>query len=254
MTLKDKEQAEDLKYLLFAETIIADVHQNNETVSRTFKNETLLHVPFKGLLHVDKGFQRLHMITTDDRVAELVEMTYKVTKDAKTPLLVTTLHGASENYIKWVQKQCEPNDDDHFSNQDPFDTSKPIAKEAISKMEDHEKKEKVDAAKSNGDLDREALEKSKEEDKAKEEEKQDEEERQLKENQSKSDAEKEKAAKEAEEKEADEKVKENAEKKGIFKTKEEAEAALEKQSLAEAEAEPSETEEATEDFLRELHL
>jgi len=240
MTLKDKDQAEDLKNLLFRETMVADVHQNNETMSRTFKNETLLHVPFSGLLHVDKGFQRLHMITTDDRVAELVEMTYKVTKDAKTPLLVTTLHGASNQYIKWVQKQCEPNDDDHFSNQDPFDKSKPIAKEAISKMEDHEKKEKADAAKSNEELDREALEKAKEEEKAEEEEEQDEDERQLKENHAKSEAEKEEAAKAAEEKEAEDKAKENAEKNGIFKTQEEAEAALEKKSLIGTEAEPSE--------------
>jgi len=142
------------------------------------------------------------MITTDDRVAELVEMTYKVTKDAKTPLLVTTLHGASKEYVAWVQKQCEPNDDDdHFFNKDPFDNSKPIAKEAISRMEDHEKKEKADAAKSNEDLDREAIEKSKEEEKGKEEEKKDEEDRQLKENQAKDDAEKEGDAKEAEEKE-----------------------------------------------------
>lgn len=96
MTLPNAEQAEELKALLFRETILADVHQNNETISRTFKNETLLHVPFKGLLHVDKGVQRLHMVTTDDRVAELVEMTYKVTGNAKTPLLVTTLHGASK--------------------------------------------------------------------------------------------------------------------------------------------------------------
>jgi len=126
--------------MLFRETAIADVHQNNETISRTFKNETLLHVPFKGLLHVDKGVQRLHMVTTDDRVAEVVEMTYAVTKNPKTPLLVTTLHGASKQYVNWVQKQCEPNDDEgHFSNQDPFDKSKPIAHEAVSKMADHEK-------------------------------------------------------------------------------------------------------------------
>lgn len=85
-------------------------------------------------------------------------MTYQVTKNPKTPLLVTTLHGASEQYIEWVQKQCEPNDDEgHFSNQDPFDKSKPIAHEAVSKMADHEKQEKKDAAKSNHDLEREAV-------------------------------------------------------------------------------------------------
>jgi len=121
------------------------------------------------------------MITTDDRVAELIEMTYEVTKDAKTPLLVTNLHAASKEYIRWVQKQCEPNDDDdQFFNKDPFDKSKPIAKEAVSKMEDHEKKEKETAAKSTDELDREVIEKSKEEEKAKEEEKKDDEERQLK--------------------------------------------------------------------------
>jgi len=43
MTVKDKQTAEDLKKALFADTIIADVHQNNEALSRTFKNETLLH-------------------------------------------------------------------------------------------------------------------------------------------------------------------------------------------------------------------
>jgi len=126
--------------MLFVETAIADVHHNNETLSRTFKSASLLHEPFKGLLHVDKPIQRLHMVTTDDRVAEVIEMTYKVTRNPKTPLLVTTLHGASKQYIKWVQKQCEPNDDEgHFSNTDPFDNSKPIAEEAVSKMVDHEK-------------------------------------------------------------------------------------------------------------------
>jgi len=235
MTLKDKDQAEELKLALFKDTLIADVHQNNETISYTYKNETLLHMPFQGLLHVDKGVQRLHMITTDDRVAELIEMTYKVTKDPKTPLLVTNLHTSSKDYVAWVQKQCEPNDDEgQFFNDDPFDKSKPIAHEAISKMEDHEKKEKAEAAKSNADLDKEAIEKSKEEEKAEEEEKKDDEERKLKENQSKADAEKEGATEEEDEKEAALKAKEDAEKKGIFKTSEEAEAAAQKKKKEEA--------------------
>lgn len=80
---------------LFRETLVADIHNHHENISRTFKKDTLLSTQSKGLLNVDKGVSRLDMVTTDDRLAELVEMVYEVTKDPKAPLLVTSLHKAN---------------------------------------------------------------------------------------------------------------------------------------------------------------
>lgn len=182
MTVKDKETAEKLTLALFAETAAADVQENHDGISRMFKNTGLLHTGYQGLLHVDKDQRRLHMVTTDDRVAEVLELAYSITKDPKLPALVTTIDDAGKEYVAWVRKQAEANDDDGaFYNKDPFDKSKPIAKEAISKMEDHEKKEKQSEAKDATELEQEAREKAKEAQQAEEEEKADEAEKKLKE-------------------------------------------------------------------------
>lgn len=240
MTVNDRETAEKLKKSLFAETAIADLQQNSDTVSTTSKNKDLLHTVFKGLLHVEKDQVRMNMVTTDDRVAEVIELAYDITKNPKLPVLVTTLHAAGGDYIAWVKQQAEANgDDDAFYNADPFDKSKAIAHEAVSKMEDHEKKEAAAEAKSPEELEAEAGAKAKEEEQAKEEEKADDEARKLKEGVA--DQAKVAAAKEAEEEAAAAEAKKANEKKGIFKTAEEAAAAQQSAPTAAQAAEKPDT-------------
>lgn len=112
-------------------------------------------------------------------------------------------------------------------------------------MEDHEKKEKADAAKSNSELDHEALEKSKEVEKAAEEEKKDEEERQQVVKWAASDAaEKDDDTKAAgfaeneanEPPDLDSKIYDGLKKQGIFKNHDDAEAAAKKKKKGSTEA------------------
>lgn len=80
------------------------------------------------------------MVTSDDRVAEMIEVAVSASGDANLDLLVTPIENASPDYIKWAKNQTiEQDQTDAFYNVDPFANSTPIASERVAGMRDYKK-------------------------------------------------------------------------------------------------------------------
>jgi len=102
-TMTDHTAADDLIGKLFYNTLIADVekHASPET-QRTYLKD--------GKMVVDQisSFLRLIMLTSDDRVAELIEEVAASTSNTTYPafdMVVTPIATGSKSYIEWVQTQ-----------------------------------------------------------------------------------------------------------------------------------------------------
>lgn len=99
-TFVDKETAEKVMVEAFKDTMMAQVTQTPK-VTYTFKNETKLHLTNTGL-HVQQNDYRLEMITTDDRVPELVETAIAVSGNENLDIIVVSMNAASPDYKSWV--------------------------------------------------------------------------------------------------------------------------------------------------------
>lgn len=102
LTIEDKEKAEDLISKLFYKTLVADVEQLKRDIKRTFLTE-------KGHEDIYTTNNKLFMLTSDDRVAELIEeVAANDPNSRKYPsfdLIVTPLATGSVEYIQWVKDQ-----------------------------------------------------------------------------------------------------------------------------------------------------
>ena len=101
---------------LFRETMVADVVDTQDHVRRSFTKH--------GRLDWNDYRHRLTMVTSDDRVAEVIEEVAKWTTDPveeHTPfdLVVVPMATGSKDYINWVKLQTLKKDDSTaFFNQD----------------------------------------------------------------------------------------------------------------------------------------
>lgn len=103
-TFVDKETAEKVVVEAFKDTMIAQVIQV-PGVTYSFKNETKLQFTNTGL-HVQQNDYRVEMVTTDDRVPELVETAIAVSGNENLDIIVVSMNNASPDYKKWVQLQA----------------------------------------------------------------------------------------------------------------------------------------------------
>ena len=119
-SINDKQEAEQIVRKLFSKTLIADVEVIEEGEMRQIMNEDSGHV-------IDSGKTwKVVGVTSDDRVAELIEeVNILNTNRATVPnfnILVYTLSTGSVEYINWVKLQTLPHDPElSFFNQDAPD-------------------------------------------------------------------------------------------------------------------------------------
>lgn len=85
--------------------------------------------------------RRLTGLTTDDRVAELIEESIDIQQREDLDILIWQLSDLSYEYKNWTSIQTEELDQNNvFSDVDPFANSTAISSEAVSTMEDFQKK------------------------------------------------------------------------------------------------------------------
>jgi len=89
---------------LMEKTLVADV-QSYSSVQRIWKSD--LHNVNARSNTQKATVQRVVAITSDDRVAELIEETVDVTKNENADILVRQLTAASKEYKKWASLQAE---------------------------------------------------------------------------------------------------------------------------------------------------
>lgn len=99
-TVESLDAAETLIGQLFRKTLIADVMEYKQDISRAYLSPTGSMVPVNGL-------HKLVMVTSDDRVAELItELSGSNSTERNGPpidVLVTPLATGSKEYIDWVR-------------------------------------------------------------------------------------------------------------------------------------------------------
>jgi len=79
------------------------------------------------------------MVTSDDRVAELIEDVVDMTHNDEADILVRQMSGVSSEYSKWANLQTAELGDQAFTwDKDPFANSKPVSEETVIGVKDHE--------------------------------------------------------------------------------------------------------------------
>ena len=139
--LANEAAANTLISKLMEKTLIADVHSYS-SVQRIFKNIKVGDGDGNNMNArsntAKTTVQRVVAITTDDRVAELIEETVDVTKNENADILVRQMTAASKEYNKWASLQTEAQDDSMaYYKKDAFENSKPVSEETVSKITDH---------------------------------------------------------------------------------------------------------------------
>lgn len=131
-TFIDKETADKVIIESFKDTMMAQV-TTTPGVTYRFKNETKLHLTNTGL-HIEQNDARLEIITTDDRVPELIETAIDVSGNENLDIVVVAMNSISPDYKKWVSLQATEQDQTNaYYNVDAFGGDKPIADKKKSK-------------------------------------------------------------------------------------------------------------------------
>jgi uncharacterized protein involved in tolerance to divalent cations len=120
LTVNDYEQAQSLQSKLFEKTLTAEVEMVNIGVERNFINNPTADL--SEMAH-RSGIHRLTGVTSDDRVAELIEeVANHGVDDKEVPFdfIITVLSTGSPDYIEWVKLQTMKKDPSvAFYNEDP---------------------------------------------------------------------------------------------------------------------------------------
>jgi uncharacterized protein involved in tolerance to divalent cations len=96
-TVDSLDKAENLISNLFKQTLIADVLEYKQDISRTFLSSTGTIVPQNNL-------HKLVMVTSDNRVAELIQVLSSSDKQyPPVDVVVIPLATGSKEYIEWVK-------------------------------------------------------------------------------------------------------------------------------------------------------
>ena len=128
--------AEKLIAALYNKTLVADVH-NFFNVPRYTKTHLFHEIGHhRDFIHREMT-NRLMMVTTDERVPELIEECVDVTGDENADIMIRTLTGISAEFKKWAVLQTQPkNDIFSFYDEDPWANSNPVSQEKIHSVSD----------------------------------------------------------------------------------------------------------------------
>jgi uncharacterized protein involved in tolerance to divalent cations len=133
--MPDYNSANNLITKLFEKTLIADVHSYS-SVTRVYKSVIDLSDARSNI--VRSNVQRVVAITSDDRVAEMIEAVVDITKNENIDVMVRQMTAASKEYNKWAALQTEAQQEGpKFYEKDAFANSKPVSSEEIASMTDY---------------------------------------------------------------------------------------------------------------------
>ena len=140
-TVESLDAAENLIQNLFRKTLIADVMEYKQDISRAYLSSSGNMVPVNKL-------HKLVMVSGDDRVAELIsELSGDLSEKEGPPtdVLVTPLATGSKEYIQWVKTQTLKKDGStSFFNVSPPKIKTEIPQDVTDLLEDTKIMEKVD--------------------------------------------------------------------------------------------------------------
>jgi len=144
---KDWTSIEDTIWKLFNHTLISDVRDFVD-VKRWYKNDIDYGSTNTNTQMKSQMKRRLSGLTSDDRVAELIEEVIDIQQREEIDILVYQVSDISNEYKNWTVVQTEDLDKSHdFSDQDPFANSTPISDDhSHESMVDFEKKTVVNKA------------------------------------------------------------------------------------------------------------
>lgn len=123
----------------FADTMAAEV-SFVEHVPREYRLITLHPETNNTIdrLMTDKENTAISAITTDERVAEMIETAVEHSGDENIKFLVNPWQTAGPDYIAWVVNQTvEADQSNALYNVDPFANSTPVAHEDVAKLDDY---------------------------------------------------------------------------------------------------------------------
>ena len=142
---KDLDTSKKIIHDAFADTLAADVFASGSIIRSTKPADEINKVV--SALNVANDQVRVDLVTTDDRVAELIEVAVAAAGDDGMPVLVTPVAQASSDYLEWAKEQCvEMDQTDAHYNDDPFAKKRPTAHEKIMGMADFQKNNTATAA------------------------------------------------------------------------------------------------------------
>lgn len=132
--------AEDTIMGLFKKTLISDVN-NFVDVHRWYKNDIDYGSTNVNAQMKKQTKKRLVGLTSDDRVAELIEESIDLQNREDLDILIWQLSAAGSEYKTWNALQTEELDQNQpkFDEVDPFANSTAVSSEAVSKMKDFQK-------------------------------------------------------------------------------------------------------------------
>jgi len=137
MTVFKQSEGETMINGVLRKTLIADGHHTVDVI-RKYK-KSLIGNPRSNIVTEYK--HQLFMITSDERVAELIEETVDISKEEQTDILIFQMTAASKEYIAWAVNQTEPVDDSNqYTDVDPFANSTAIGDQAVSVMKNYQTK------------------------------------------------------------------------------------------------------------------
>lgn len=88
---------------------------------------------------MQQGDYRLEMITSDDRVPELIETAIAVSGNENLDIVVVALNDISPDYKDWVTLQSiEKDQTNAYYNVDAFGGDQPIAEKRVARMGDYQ--------------------------------------------------------------------------------------------------------------------
>lgn len=129
-TFDTKEMADKVITEVYKDTMISQV-TNYPGVLYEFKNETKLHIA-QNNLHVRQNDARVEMVTSDDRIPELIETCIAVSQNDNLDIVVVQMTQVSPDYGKWVALQStEVDQTDAYYNVDPFSEIKPVTDKKV---------------------------------------------------------------------------------------------------------------------------
>lgn len=137
-SVRGQADVESIIHAWLADTMAADVRIFNN-VRRIFKNSTLLgHGIAHGVGMVeDPNSTLIDVVTSDDRVPELIETAIENRQNDIMYVMVTPYQSGSVEYFKWAKNQTlEADTANAWYKKDPFENSKPIATEDVKSMND----------------------------------------------------------------------------------------------------------------------
>ena len=136
MTFEEEHVADDVIKAVFANTLAAESHEGTDVVKWT---HSCLDCGRGTSNTAKRGATEVQFVTSDDRVADLVEKCIEKSKIETLNVLVTQMIAASADYIAWAKTQTVPlPGGNNYFDDDPFANSTAIATEDVSKMSNHE--------------------------------------------------------------------------------------------------------------------